>query len=161
MSIGNFFRKTFALAVSCSRARICGLASFNRGGGYAGRARRVWPYEGLRAGVGRAPALKVTKRLQFGYKTVTNSYNSVTKNRQNAQFWEKIFFNFCARFYLTFLRLCGIMEISGRCVRSRPAIIPQPKAFVNRQKCTKKQRNHRIFWWFRWNSRLFRLSFLN
>ena len=93
---------------------------------------------GVSRSQGARPAAKVTKRLQFSDKTVTNSYNSVTKNRQNAQFWEKIFLKFCASFYLTFFRLCGIMEISGRCVRSRPAIIPQPKAFVNRQKCTKK-----------------------
>lgn len=96
-------------------------------------------------------APKVTKRLQKGYNLVTNSYKKlqlqngnkklqigykgykiVTKNQQNAQFWEKIFFDFCARFYLTKLRECGIMEISGRCVRSRPAIIPYFKAFVNR-----------------------------
>lgn len=100
--------------------------------GHMGPARRAGPRGGYK---------RVTIRLQNGNKKLQSGYkgyNSVTKNRQNAQFWEKIFFNFCARFYLTFFRLCGIMEISGRCVRSRPAIIPQPKAFVNRQKCTKK-----------------------
>lgn len=93
---------------------------------------------GVSRSQGARPTAKVTKRLQFGDKTVTNSYNSVTKNRQNAQFWEKNFLKFCASFHLTFFRLCGIMEIAGRCVRSRPAIIPHPKTFVNRQKCTKK-----------------------
>lgn len=102
-----------------------------------GRARPEVAYGGC-GGLGHPPAEKVTKRLQKGYNPVTRGYKMVIKNQHNAQFWEKNFFDFCARFRLTFFRLCVIMEISGRCVRSRPAIIPHFKAFVNRQKCTKK-----------------------
>ena len=44
---------------------------------------------------------------------VTQALNSAQVMRglqQNAQFGKKFFMFFCAKFYLTFLQKCGIME---------------------------------------------------
>lgn len=59
-------------------------------------------------------------------------------NRQTTQVLGKINKKICAKKLLTKLLAGCIMVNSGRDARNRPAIIPRPRAFVNRENYTKK-----------------------